>query len=325
MNETPMWQRIGPTVGVITLIIVLLVVIKWQHDTLVAQKESAATEMKQLRDDIVRAQTQYVSKKDLEEFAKGSNIDLSPIREDLAKLNAEIQGISSINVKTPGYVGTNLPSTTTTVREGNVPSSPSDVYGYLTHGQLLKLSEPTADKKEIPFGEVEFKAWEEKPWGLKVYPRDYSVVSVLGQDESGKHYTYHKFMVTTNGTTYPIQVTDAKFVEEKPEAKFRFSPRLYLGVEAGGYVYPLPRPEVLPNLQVSLFSYGQTKVNPTWTFLGLGIGYGSQTKTLGFVLTPVRYNVARHLPLVENLYIGPSVMVNTTGGIAILGGIGVGL
>ena len=323
--STPTWQRVAPTIGVIVLIVILLIVVKWQHDQLVSQKETSALEMKQLRDDIVRAQTQYVSKEDIEKFAKGANIDLAPIKEDLSKLNAQVKGISNITVKTPGYTGTNLASSSVVAREGKPSVIGNDAYGYLSNTQVLKLQEPLADSKSIPFGEVQFKAWESKPWGLQVYPRNYSVTSVLGEDENGKHYTYHKFTVTTNGETYPIQISDAKFVEEKPDSKFRFSPRLYLGVDGGGYVYPSLNWEVLPNLEVALFSYGRTKANPDWIFLGVGLGYASQAKSLGIVLTPVRYNIAHHLPLVENLFIGPSVMINTTGGFAVLGGIGVGL
>lgn len=323
--STPTWQKVAPTIGVIVLIVILLIVVKWQHDQLISQKDTSALEMKQLRDDIVRAQTQYVSKEDIEKFAKNSNIDLVPIKEDLDKLHAQVKGISNITVKTPGYSGSNLPSSSVVAREGKPATVGYDPYGYLTNAQVLKLQEPLSNSKEVPFGEVQFKAWEPKPWGLQVYPRSYNVTSVLGEDESGKHYTYHKFTVTTNGETYPIQISDAKFIEEKPDSKFRFSPRLYLSVDGGGYVYPALKWEVLPSLEVALFSYGRTKVDPDWVFLGVGLGYASQAKSLGIALTPVRYNIAHHLPLVENLFIGPTVMVNTTGGFAVLGGIGVGL
>lgn len=332
MSETPLWQKIIPIAGIVTLIIVLLIVVKWQHNLLISQKDVAATEMKQLRDDIVRSQSQQASKKDIEAFASNSNIDLNPIRDDLSRINAEIKGIQNVTVRTPGYVGKNLPSSSVVPREGSIPTvfcpgtnvECPDTYGYMSNGQVLKLTEPTTDKKEIPFGDVQFKAWERKPWNLRILPRNYSVTSVMGEDEDGKRYAYHKFVVNVDGKTYPISIDDAKLIEEKPESKFRFNPSLYFGLDFGSYVYPGFALEVMPNIQISLFSYGKTKINPDWTFLGLGLGFGSQTETLGFVLTPFRYNVARHLPMVKNLYLGPTVSVNSVGGFAIMAGIAVG-
>src|SRR3990167_1701729 len=296
--------------------------------------------MKQLRDDIVRAQAQQLSKKDLEDFAKKSNIDLEPIREDLSKLDAHIKGISSILVSTPGFAGTNIPSTSTVSRRdggvdrpavipcpngGTVECPNPDPFGYQTNSQVLVLNEQFDGKTKLPFGDVQFNAWRQNPWELNIYPRRYSVTTVLGEDDEGRHYTYHKFTITSNGTTVPVKITDAKFVEEKPESKFRFNPRLYMSVDLGTHVHPAPLAEVLPNLQVSLFSYGKTKLGPSWTFAGVGLGYASQSNELGVVVSPVNYNVAQHLPLVENLHVGPSVMVNTSGGFAILGGLRVGL
>jgi hypothetical protein len=337
MNEKPLWHKIAVITAIIILIGGLLAIIKWQHDVLLSQKETNITEMKQLRDDIVRAQSQYIDKKDLEEFAKNSNIDFGPIKEDLNKLNAQIKGISNIIINTPGYIGNNLSSTSVTNRipDGSkllsvkcpdgIDIECPDPFGYQTHIQHFILNEPLENKNNIPFGEVGFKVWEKSPWDLKIYPRSYSVTSVLGEDENGKHYTYYKFSIITNGQSYPIKITDAKFVEEKPEAKFRFSPRLYLATDLGTYIYPTVQWEISPNLQISLFSYGKTKVNPAWTFLGLGVGYGSQTKTITGILSPISYNIGQHLPFMQNLYIGPSIEINSTGGLAILAGLRVGL
>lgn len=339
MEEKRSWAKIGMIAGAVVLLAVLLLIVKWQHDVINDQK-SFIVEMKQLRDDIVRAQAQQVSKKDLEDFAKNSNIDLKPIREDLSKLDAEIKGISNVLVSTPGFSGTNMASSSTVPRPdvgvggptvvpcpngGSVECPNSDPFGYQSNSQVLVIREPFSDGTKVPFGETQFKAWQPAPWELKIYPRTYSVTTVLGEDEDGRHYTYHKFTIASNGKTYPVKIDNAKFVEEKPEAKFRFNPRLYMGVDVGAYVHPTPAAEVFPNLQVSLFSYGKTKTAPSWTFAGLGLGYASQAKELGVIVSPVNYNIAQHLPLVENLHVGPSLMVNTSGGVAILGGLRVGL
>lgn len=322
-----------------TVIVILCMafIIKRQHDSIKSQEammEKTMVEFRELKDGSVRSQAQYT--KDLEAWAKQNKIDLAPIQKDIADLDAKMIGISTLLTSTPGYKGTNLSSSSQVPR----PSGPGpqiitcppggsvecpDTFGYGSNAQVLKLGEPFSNGTSIPFGQAEFRAWESKPWSLEVYPRTYSVTTVLGQDEDGRHYTYHKFAIQTNGQTYPVKIDESKFVEELPESEFRFSPRLYLGVDVGAQVYPLPNAEVAPNIQVALFSLGRTKIQPDFTFVGLGVSYESQAQTMGVMLTPFSYNIGNHIPLVDNMYVGPSVSVNMTGGVTVAGGIRVGL
>ena len=99
---------------------------------------------------------------------------------------------------------------------------------------------------------------------------------------------------------------------------------MYLGVDAGAYVTRVGF-EVSPNLQVALFSYGLTTNLPDWTFLGLGFDYATQQQRLGLILSPVNYNIAKHIPLIDNTYIGPSISLDTDKNVALLFGLRVGL
>src|SRR5690242_8223510 len=111
MNEKPApWVKVSIIVGSVLLLIFLLLIVKMQRDIInkQSQLETSLVEMKQLGDGIVRSQASYVSRRDLEEFAKNSNVNLEPIEEDLKKLGAEVKGISSILVASPGYTGSNL-------------------------------------------------------------------------------------------------------------------------------------------------------------------------------------------------------------------------
>lgn len=335
--QTNNLKKFGIALAIIGLILGMAFIIKRQNDTIKAQEamvEKSLVEFRELKDGSVRAQAQYT--KDLEAWAKQNKIDLGPIQDDIKNLDAKMIGISTLLASTPGYKGTNLPSTGKVPRpEGPSPvivPCPSggsvecpDTFGYGSNTQVLKLNEPFSDGKSIPFGQTEFRAWEKDPWSLEIYPRTYSVTTVLGQDEDGRHYTYHKFAIESDGKSYPVKINESKFVEELPDADFHFSPRLYLGVSVGAQVYPEPNAEVIPNVQVSLFSYGQTKVRPDWTFVGLGVGYESQSQSMGVLLTPIGYNVGNHLPLIENLFVGPSISVNTQGGVSVMGGLMVGL
>lgn len=328
------------SVAVALVVIALVAAIVWQYYIIKSQQDLQAqqlVEMKQLKDGIIRSESKYVSKEDLEQFAQISDINLDPIRDDLDDLNANLKGINNLLVSTPGYVGTGLASNSTSPRPvpisgtvtvpctGNEAICPNlDTFGYLNNSQTLSLSEPFSGGASVPWGKTEFKAWEEKPWNLTVYPRTYSVTTVLGEDENGRHYTYNKFYITSNGETYTVPINSSKFVEEAPEAEFRFNPRLYLGVDVGSHIQT-PQAEVTPNIGIALFSYGSTKLKPDFTFVHAGVGFNTQTETPAIMLTPVTYNLGEPLPLVENLQVGPSVSVDTDKSISVMLGVKVGL
>jgi len=323
-------------IGFILTLIVLLGIIKTQYDTIKSQEamvEKTMVEFKELKDGTVRAQAQYTQ--DLEKFAKQSKINLDPIQNDIQSLNAKIVGISTILTSTPGFVGQNLGSSGTKPRDKPTVTTvpcPSggevvcpDVFGYQSNVQTLSLTEPFQNNLQIPLGQVEFKAWEAKPWNLTIMPRSYSVTTILGQDEDGRHYNYHKFEIKTGGKSYTVPISESKFIEQLPEAEFRFSPRIYLGIAAGARVYPELQPEIAPNVGVALFTYGQTKTNPDFTFLHLGASYNSQSNTAGIMVTPVTYNLGQHIPLIDNLHLGPAVTLDTELGVTVSGNVLVGL
>lgn len=337
MNQTSPWVKFGVIAGLLLLVVGLLFVIKTQYDisTRQAAIEKSVVEMKQIGDGIVRSQAKYATKDDLEKFGKDLGLNLDLIQKDLDALGADIKGINTILASTPGYHGTGLPSTGTT--PGNnppptpVPCPPGgtcpnlDPFGYLSNAQILALNEPFGSNVQIPFGETRFKAWKDKPWDLDVYPRNYAVTTVIGQDEDGRHYTYNKFTIETQGKKYDVPIKDSKFVEQYPESAFRFSPSLSLGLDGGVVVNPSPVAELTPNLQVSLFNYGRTKIDPDWTFVGVGVGYQTQNNRPAAVLSPINYNVGHQLPLINNLHVGPTVGIDTAGGISVMAGVRVGL
>ena len=328
--------KIALIIGAVVFLISLLAAVKYQHDLLQKQNDTL-TEMKELKDNWVRGQTQVVTKKELEDLAKSLNIE--QINKDLEKLGAKIDGIAITVASSSGYHGTDLGSTGTIHREnpgtnvttipcpnGGVVNCPTqDPFGFLSAEQRLSIFEPFPDNINIPFGESGFKAWQQKPWSLDVYKRNYNVQTVIGEDDNGKKYVYNRMSVDVNGKTYPMKVTSSKLVEELPESKFRFSPRIHLGVSGGAIVNPTPSAEFTPTVEVALFSYGRTSLSPDWTFLSVGVGFETQATKPALVVSPVNYNIGHHLPLVSNLHIGPAVTVDTQGSFSVLAGIRVGL
>ena len=331
-------KKYGPVIGLIVVICVLLFIVKLQYDS---KNERDALnkqmiEQKELVDKIMRNQSQYVSNEDLEKFSKEVGLNLDAIRKDLNQYDAEVKGISSFLAQSLGRHGTNIPSSGTRPRpvdpnESGAPLCPDgsecpDPYGYMTNEQVLGLSEPFPGDVDVPLGSVGFSAWKDKPWSIDILPRTYHVNTVLGQDKEGRHYVYNQMQIEADGKKYKVPIKQAQFKEVYPESSFHFNPKINLGVDVGAVVSK-PHAEVVPDLEVSLFSYGRTKTNKDteWTFLGIGAGYGTQTQAFDVVLTPVNYNLGQHIPLIESLYVGPTLSVDTHGDFSVLGGLRVSL
>lgn len=341
MNEsTGKWIKVGVISGLVLIIITAIILVKYQYDQNERSKmlEQSLVEMKQLPDGIVRSEAKYVTAEDLEKTAKEMKLNLEVIKKDLQdSFNAEIRGLNTTVVVTPGSTQIGIPSSSTKPNPNPVIPAPvcnpdgtctnPDLFGYLNQAQLLKLTEPFNQNLTIPFGEATFKAWEEKPWDLMVYPRNYRVATILGQDEEGRHYTYNKFQVETQGKVYDIPITSSKFEEVIPEPKFHVNPKLHLTVGGGVITNPIVKPEFVPSLQVFTFSYGRTKKieDTQWSFLGLGVGIETTQGLPSFLISPAKYNLGYAIPFISNLHIGPSVGIDIKGQFSVLGEISVAL
>lgn len=335
--------KIALGVAIALLLVAAVFIIKGQFD---AAKERArlqqdVVEMKELQDGVVRSQSKYVTKEDFDKFAKGMDIDLDNIQDDLDEFDADLKLLSKTIATSQGFRASGLGSSGVKPRPEDpnnpVPTCPDgstcDPYGYLTNSQLLSLHEPFNKDLNVPLGDVTFEAWKEKPWSVNILPREYKLHTVLGQDEDGRHYVYNRFQIGVDGKTYNVPIDQSEVVERLPEAQFRFDPHINLGVTVGPSIAtgnlnpdePKVRAEVIPALDVSLFSYGETKTSPEWKFLGLGIGYETQNVNMGILLNPVDYNVGKHIPMMNNLYLGPQVGVDLSGNVFVGGGLRVGL
>lgn len=317
---------------VLLIISLLCLIIKYQHDLIVKNQmiEKSMVEFKQLSNDIVRNQGNYASKEEIEKIIKANNVDISPIKKDLEKLDAKIESISIIVSSSSGYKKNNLSSTSTQpidpkekppeqivkCKDGESIKCPSaDPNGYLTNKQFLEINEQFGTS-QVPIGEVEFEAYKAKPWGINIFPRNYKTFTVLGVDEEGRHYAYSKFNIEVNNKSYSVKIDKANYIEEYPTAKFRFGTYPYLGLNVGSSINNSPRLEIAPSLEIFLLSYGKTKLQPNWLFFGLGLGYETQAKKINLTASPIEYNVAQHLPLVKNIFIGPSVSINSLSNIS---------
>jgi hypothetical protein len=298
--------------------------------------ETQVVKQKELLDNITRSMNEFATKANIEEFAQENNISLQIIQNDLDKLHAEIKSINVVTINSNGYTGDNLPGNTG-VKNPNPPNTPTvdcngkplpcpnlDTYGYLLNRNNLQLSEKF-DNTTVPIGSVGFSAWQQNPWNINILSRQYKLTTVVGMDENQRQYFYNKFTVNVDNKDYDVKIATATTKQEYPEAKFNFwNPRLFFGADFGMNTNKMTG-EFTPSFNIGIMSYGQFKIQPDFSIIELGVGYGVVDRKPQIILTPVMYNVAKHLPLVNNMYFGPSFHLGTNGEFSIMGGLRVGL
>lgn len=330
----PTYQKVLIVLGVILLFGSIMFIVYTQNQISKRQTaiETQVVAQKKLSDDIVRSQSSYATQKDIEQFIKDQKVDLKPIQDDLKKLHAEI---ATVNVTTviskPQYI-TNVPSTNVGPDNPN-PVNPvcpdgticpnADPYEYGKAQQNIALSEDFG-KDKVPIGSVGFSTFKEKPWSLDIKGREYSVTNVVGTDENQRQYFYNKFTVTVDGKVYAVPITKAELKQEYPEAKFSWwNPRLRVGVDGGISLNDM-KGQFTPSANISFMSYGKFKPVPDITVLEIGVGYATPAQKPQVIFTPFSYNVGKHLPLMNNLYVAPSIQFGANG-FSVMAGIRVGL
>lgn len=287
--------------------------------------EAQVVQQKELVDNIMRSQSSYATKDDIDKFIKDNGVNLQAIQDDLDKLHAEVTAVNSVVVTSNGQHINNVPTSSTGSKNPNPvdPSNP-DPNGYLSKQQNLDLNEDFSGTK-VPIGQIGFSAWQKDPWSVNILPREYHVVNVLGTDENQRTYVYNKVTIKAGDKDYDIKISHAQTEQEYPEAKWSwFNPRLYMGADGGVNIGSI-KGEFTPSINVGVMSYGRYKTQPDFSILGVGVGYGTISKNAQLVITPVTYNIGKHIPLMNNTYIGPSLQIGSNGDISVMTGVRVGL
>lgn len=296
--------------------------------------EAQMVEQKTLMDGIVRSQTQYTTKADMDKFITDNGVNLKAIQKDLDKLSADVTAVNIIVAESLGQKETNIPSTGTGTPNPKPPKPTTcpdgtacpnaDPYGYQVKTQLLTVNEDFGNIK-IPFGTIGFSAWLAAPWSIDILPREYHVANVVGTDENQRMYFYNKFSVKVGDKQYDLPIKTAATEQIYPEARWSWwNPRLFVGVDGGVTLNPV-HGEFTPSLDVGIMSYGQYKTQPDFSMLQVGVGYGTVSRHVEFAITPVAYNIGKHIPLMNNTYVGPSLHVSPSGEFSVMGGIRVAL
>lgn len=262
--------------------------------------------------------------------AASGGIDMAGVKNDADKTGATVRGVTTSTATTPGDARRGLPSTEETPRP--TPSAPLvptpapsscpklEEPAVMRATQHLRLDEPVGGEKQAPWGRVSFSAWEPKPWSLDVYPRAYQATTVITTNDDGVMRAYTKLRLRVQDETIDLPVTSGETVSTRPEAKFRFSPAVYLGLD-GGFSVKSWAATAAPTVQLGLFSFGQTKLAPDYAFLLVGLGYASSLGVPMFTVSPVSVNVGAFLPVIDNLHLVPTFGLSRDGDMMALAGV----
>ena len=298
--------------------------------------QNSVIEMKRLKDEAVRSQSQYVNQKGFEDFVKQNQVNLDAIQKDVKSIGGKIDAINVVVATSQGQIGNNIPSTTTTPKSPTTnkcsgDSCVEDKFGYHGTIQSLQLNE-NFGKVVVPFGQVSFYAGsaDNKPWGYQISPREYKVASTIAHSASGQTVVYNALSIKTGDKSYQIPLTTSNTVEVYPSPTFSWwNPRLAVGT-SGSLAIGSGKisGEATPSISVSVMSYGKTKLAPDMRVISLGVGYNVVERTPSVEFSPVMLNVAKQITggsFLSNVYLGPTVGLSMKGTFTAGIGIQVGL
>lgn len=303
--------------------------------------QKSVIEMKQLKDDIVRSQSQYVNQKGFDDFVKANNINLAAIQSDVSSLGGKITAINEVIVKSAGQIVSGVPSTTTgpsphpvivsvNCLDKNLNCVP-DKFNYFGTTQKLQLNEDFG-KVMVPIGQVEFSAGspDNRPWSYQIRPRQYKIDNTIAHTADGQTVVYNALTVKSGDDAFTIPITSSQTVEKYPDSTFSwFNPRIAIGFSGSASFSSssVVMAEATPSLNISIMSYGKTRISPDIRVLSIGGGYDIVERRPALELSPIQFNIGKAVSgtLLNNLYVGPVLGVNTAGALQVGGSLQVGL
>jgi hypothetical protein len=135
----------------------------------------------------------------------------------------------------------------------------------------------------------------------------FDVLVVEGSREGGTASYLRVWELGVDGERMepPMEVEDFRVVRRvKPASRFRwFNPKLeialanLLSVDNGSF-------KAVPEIGLSVMSYGETADDLSWRVLRAGASYTGDG--VGLSLSPGSYNLGKQLPLVSNVWLSPT-------------------
>jgi len=308
--------------------------------------KSIMDENKKLKDDIVvfkniteniaRSSTQWTTKSDLTNSLKNmlKKEDLDALKDDLdnigARLTAVGRTVGSIRSRVVKLEKSDTQGETTEPKKTcEKTGEPIDIHNYTTKIQ----SKTIKDTNSAPIADVSFDASNSKPWGYEVFGKQYKLFTVVGKKDSGQLTFHHelRYSVPKYGDKeYNINIVSSEYKQSSSKNKwFWLNPVLDANFVFGGKVFTAingwGRDSILSmgaDIGLSISSYGETKIDSWFRLFRFGLGYDVERQAGRASFSPISLNIGKPMPLLNNLYIAPSVGFDTGGGITIGFGLG---
>jgi len=179
---------------------------------------------------------------------------------------------------------------------------------------IIPLDRESADGEKIPVGNMFYNPNIEEiedRFTHYAMPLEFHVGIIMTEKEDGSYDRIVELNVESpyikkyKGKKFKMKIKDFKWTKRKiNDKKFRFHTRLGFGAN-------FTADNFTPAIDASFFSYGRTEVDMNWRFLIFSLGGDRDEIYIG--VSPFQYNIGKVLPIVENIFIGPSVSFGEKG------------
>lgn len=183
---------------------------------------------------------------------------------------------------------------------------------------LYQSSTKTYDKEGQEYNHYEYKeikngggkvAWvmyypnreAEKRWKVGTFQLNTQTTVVESENKDGSYNRYVEIELRDkNDNEIPVTVNAIKW-EKNPIKTNSFSfwnPRIALDINFSK--------SLDFGLDMSFMSYGKTDRDMIWRFIEFGVLTNSEMDDIAFSIQPLSWNIGEVLPIIENLFVGPS-------------------
>jgi len=264
--------------------------------------EDRAVAFSRLPEQVVRSSTDIVTKIELTPWGERLGDSFTVITKDLSGIHAALRAVGKTTILLPSARQDNLPSTSQPVHLPPVQPPACalcDLYSYTLAVQSIDV----LGVGGVPIANVSFDASLRNPWAIKTEDLEITVNTVVGERGGGGLIFYHTASVNNKvrGTKKDLSITTSEYKQAlKSKEFFWWAPVIDLNLVAGVSLSTLDL-ATCGEIGFSMMGYGKDKDTLDWRFLHVGAGAGT-----GWFLTfaPGKYNIARHLPLLTNIWIG---------------------
>lgn len=267
-----------------------------------ATVEAQKIAYEKLAENIARSSSEFVTKRDLENFGDSISDNFDFMKKDIKKLGGQVVAVGQTVAVLKENITKDAPSDTTA-------EIPSENGTSTTKEDFKKIK----TKDGLSLAWATYKNGYTNPWTVGTYPLEFQINTILGTNKDDQLIPVHELLVFNNkdpdnvGKPYKLDVTSSTFKQTRPTEKtfFLWAPHVDFGFNAGATlngsgVYGV-------DVGFSTMAYGRTKNDNTWRFVRGSFGLRDRFSDPQFTLSPVGYNIGEPLPILSDVWLYPTV------------------